>query len=89
MVSYIVNGVKVDPNGVPLTGEQLATLTEVVTVASDVVQPSEAAKPAEPLEDMTAQEVLEAVDSGEVSKTDALAAEKKRSTPRKTVVDGL
>ena len=41
------------------------------------------------LEDMTAQEVLEAVDSGEVSKADALAAEKKRSSPRKTVTEGL
>lgn len=45
--------------------------------------------PAEPLEDMTAQEVLDAVDSGEVTKTEALAAEKKRSTPRKTVTEGL
>ncbi len=44
---------------------------------------------AEPLEEMTAQEVLEAVDSGEVSKAEALAAEKKRSTPRKTVSEGL
>lgn len=44
---------------------------------------------AEPLEEMTAQEVLEAVDSGEVSKADALAAEKKRATPRKTVTEGL
>lgn len=86
---YIVNGVKVDPNGVPLTGQRLATLTEVVTVASDVVPPAEAAEPAEPLEDMTAQEVLDAVDSGEVSKADALAAEKKRATPRKTVTEGL
>ncbi len=49
----------------------------------------EAAKPAEPLEEMTAQEVLDAVDSGEVTKADALAAEKKRSTPRKTVTEGL
>jgi len=45
--------------------------------------------PAEPLEEMTAQEVLDAVDSGEVSKADALAAEKKRSAPRKTVTEGL
>ncbi len=43
----------------------------------------------EPLEDMTAQEVLDAVDLGEVSKAEALAAEKKRSTPRKTVTEGL
>ncbi len=43
----------------------------------------------EPLEEMTAQEVLEAVDSGEVSKAEALAAEKKRSAPRKTVTEGL
>ncbi len=44
---------------------------------------------AEPLEQMTAQEVLDAVDSGEVSKADAVAAENKRSAPRKTVTEGL
>lgn len=41
------------------------------------------------LEEMTAQEVLEAVDSGEVSKADALSAEQKRDRPRKTVTEGL
>lgn len=56
-------------------------------VNGELVDPN--GNPAEPLEDMTAAEVLEAVDSGEVTKTEALAAEKKRSAPRKTVVDGL
>lgn len=46
------------------------------------------AQESQSLEQMTAQEVLDAVDSGEVSKTDALAAEKKRATPRKTVLKG-
>ena len=46
-------------------------------------------KEVEELEDMTADEVLEAVDSGDVSETEALTAEKKRDKPRKTVTEAL
>lgn len=34
---YIVNGIKVGPNGVPLTDKELATLVEIVEVATDVI----------------------------------------------------
>lgn len=45
MIYYLVSGIKVDPNGVPLTDEQLATLAETVAYASDVVPPGEPASP--------------------------------------------